>query len=541
MSRVRRILSIAPCLAFIFPTLGSGQESKVAPDLAELARIGRRSLERFARDSYAWTATTPIRNGVAFVVEVTATPDMRRSVLSVEAQGRRQEFARLIHRDGAWYVVQGAQAGKYRPYEVPFEIPTAYLHLNRSEPRFVTEPDPKAFGTFDGTKNGIATYRTPVPEPLGQQLRSSIEEFDRFAKRNPGEAIKPETLRAIESARDLLDRGVSTDVELATGMIVEYGSPERRTIIGDFRRLERADPETFSIRGRRWDDFTDDPTRGNRDDLIMMGHCGVWRPGMPSPEADGRLLDLKTGRHRRIPFRGDLTLPGCFSRDRTRVYVTGADTDSGALGLYEIDLRTGENRQLGGEPLATGFSLFPCLSPDGKAMAVLHKGAGERLLETRIHLVDLASGDAKPLGASRDFGPISWLPDGLGILTAERESVDPSKPPLSTLCRVDLEGHLHAIRECNSPIPVGDGRTILYEDGTTRTWRTCDLDGKEERPYADGLKGHAFPAPSSDGKRLVMMRFRTGQTPSPIIFRLGESEGMPVNVAPGLWKSPSWR
>jgi len=50
------------------------------------------------------------------------------------------------------------------------------------------------------------------------------------------------------------------------------------------------------------EDYADDPTTGDLMDLVMIGHAGVWRPGAKGREIEGRLLDLKTGRCRRIPF-----------------------------------------------------------------------------------------------------------------------------------------------------------------------------------------------------------------------------------------------
>ena len=107
----------------------------------------------------------------------------------------------------------------------------------------------------------------------------------------------------------------------------------------------------------------------------MIAHSGIWRPGMKASDTDGRLLDLRTGRYRRIPFQEGTSLPGCFLKGRTEVAISGVDPFAGVFGLYEVDLKTGENRRLGGERLASGFTLMPALSPDGKTLAVLHKGS----------------------------------------------------------------------------------------------------------------------------------------------------------------------
>ena len=165
--------------------------------------------------------------------------------------------------------------------------------------------------------------------------------------------------------RNLLAKGISTEVELQSGLVVRYGAPERRAEIAGFR-WQQVDAKDFVTDGTTWDDYTDDPTAGDRQDLIMIGHGGIWRPGMPSPEADGRLLNVKTGRFRRVPLRrrnvpARLLYEGPVASGRH-----GLRSASGVMGLYEIDLKTGANRQLGGDLLASGFSLFPSLSPDGK-------------------------------------------------------------------------------------------------------------------------------------------------------------------------------
>jgi hypothetical protein len=55
------------------------------------------------------------------------------------------------------------------------------------------------------------------------------------------------------------------------------------------------------------------------------------------------------------------------------------------------------------------------------------------------------------------------------------------------------------------------------------------------------MKGCAFPAPSPDGKRLLMMHFQPGKGPEPLIFPLGQNDGKPVTTVPGLWSTPAWR
>jgi hypothetical protein len=68
---------------------------------------------------------------------------------------------------------------------------------------------------------------------------------------------------------------------------------------------------------------------------------------------------------------------------------------------------------------------------------------------------------------------------------------------------------------------VPDGR-ILFEDGNV--WKTCDADGKNEALLGDGLKGHGFPALSSDGRRGQGTRARRHRP---------EDDGEPQSVGRG--------
>ncbi len=519
-----------------------GQEDPWTPDRGALIRAGRATMQRFQTESASWTVTNETPMGLRVITEVETTPRMRRIVLMA---GSRQgaEFARIIERDGAWYVTQvAAKPGKYRPYEAPLDVPTAYIYLTRADLFFATEDNAAGWGSYAGTEAGIATFRSPLPEAVRRQLEAMIADFGAQARGKPERPVSPEMARALDTMRELLDRGLVTRIEAASGLVLQYGTAQRQTRVTDFRWRDRIEPGDFAIDGRRWDDFTSDPTAGDRDELVMIGHSAMWRPGIKSHETDGRLLDLKTGRYRRIPFRGAQVLPGCFLAGRTRVAVTGLDaTGDGAMGLYEVDLKTGENRRLGGEVLAGGFTLFPVLSPDGKTLAVVHKGADERRLDTQVCLVDVETGAARRLGEPHDMAFVSWLPDDRGLIVLVRVP-DPARNRLiDTIARMDLDGKLTNLREGSMPVLLGDGRRILFKDSQSEDWKTCNLDGQDLRPYADGLKGYGFPAPSPDGKRLLMMRFQPGKAPEPMVLPIDASQGKPATTAPGLWGMPAWR
>jgi hypothetical protein len=531
----------AVLLSILSPSV-CGQANQPEPDPAALIKAGQETMRRFQAASASWTVINETPSGVQFIVAVETTPQIRRSILVGQDQGQRTELARVIERDGAWYVTQRGKAGKYRPYEAPLDLPSAYLYLNRSDLVVITAESAAGLGTYAGTEAGVATYRSPLPEPVRRQAESTIADLEATARNKPGQSGNPELAKVLDTLRDLLVRGLEIRVDAATGIILQRGTSQRRSRVVDFRWRERIDLNDFAVDGRNWDDFSDDPTVGDLDDLVMIAHSAMWRPGVKNHETDGRLINVKTGRYRRIRFQGASVMPGCFLAGRTRVVVTGIEAaGDGTLGLFEVDLKTGENRRLGGELLAGGLTMFPTLSPDGKTLAVVHKGADQHLLDSQVCLVDVKTGAARPLGAPHDFGPVSWLPDGQGLIILVRVPDVANNRRTDNIARLDLDGNLTHLREGSMPVLLGDGHRILFKDSETDTWRTCHLDGQKVQPYADGLKSYGFPAPGPDGKRLMMMQFQTGKAPVPVVLPIGASSGKPATTAPGLWALPSWR
>jgi hypothetical protein len=539
------LLVITSFLAAILVRVSWAQQAaKSGPDKVALARAGQATIKRLEKEAASWTATTHLPGNTRVIVDVLGSPQTRRTVLRIEAPGGGAELLRIIVRDGVWYASEGRTAGKYRPYEAPFNLPTAYFFLTRSDPQCVVASTGGDLGAYEGTAEGIATFRTPLERPVRQLLQSIVNQFQEIKKRNPEQASKPEMARAVERMGDLLAHGIPTKIEVASGMIVQFGAAERQTELHNFRWLERVEPKELEVSGRKWEDFTDDPTLGGTSELVMISHSGMWQPGMRSPDTDGRLLDLRTGRFRRIPFHGSSALAGCFLRDRRKVVISGLDAIGGVMALVEVNLSSGDNRKLGGEPLASGLTLMPAISPDGRTIAALHKGSAGRILDSQVCLVDLETAAARMLGTLHDMAFLSWLPDGKGLLLLVRESrdpPDPTAPTTSAIARMDMEGRITKIGEGGSPILLGDGKTILYQDTKTHMWKTCDLKGGNVRPFGDGLAGYGFPSPAPDGRRIIMMHFRPGKTPEPMILPIGESKGTPATTAPGLWAAPAWR
>jgi hypothetical protein len=526
----------------------SDDASRHQPDFAALVQAGRKTALRLERQAATWTAVTRLPNDAQVAVKIVSTPTFRRTVLSAQIKERTLGRLEIIAREKLWYVTELGKRKKYRPFEAPFVLNAAYLFLFRGQPAFVAAGSRNQLGSYEGTKDGVATYLSPLPDSIRKQVEYSIRVLEDLARQKPERVNDPDSHRQIEQLRRLL-RGMVVRIDVATGICFQQGTPERQTEITEFKWLDQVSPEEFSIDQQEWEDNSSDPTLGNPDDLLLISHNPNWQPGMKSGDMDGCLVDVRTGRYRRIPFQGIVTLPGCFLKDRRRVIVSGLGHSSVTMGLYEIDLKTGENRPLGGDALAGGNSLLPALSPDGKSLAVIQKLPQGRPLDSQIYLIDLNGrdsnrGNARPLGKPADVAFLSWPPDGQGLLLLKRESADPSNLTLrstDTIARLGLDGRTTRLLEGSMPVVLNDGKTVLFRDTKDRGWQTCDLAGKNARPFANGLADYLFPSPGPDGKRILWMHFVRGAAPVLTLIPIGETSGKPVVPAPGLWSLPCWR
>ncbi len=501
-----------------------------AAEPAKIAEAGLQAAKRLGSTAASWTVTHQTPTGAQFVVDVLRAKDRRRMILSGGGGGQIVELARILERDGAWYLTEGESAGKYRPYEAPLSLPTAYLYLTKSDVLLVSDAAALEGWKREDVAAGVATYRSPLPD----SARALVE---RIAAQMEATGL-PQVKKPLADLKDVLEHGLSMKLDVKTGMVLELANAQRRQSLSNFQWREKLDEKEFAVPDRKWTDATGDPVAGDPGELLMLGHNGLWRPGFPKGELEARLLDLKSGALRRVPFKGPTAVPGCFLKDRRKVVVS-ALTDDGALGLYEVDLSTGANRRLGGKLLETGFALFPVVSPDGKSLAALHKSGAGQILESQVTVIDLASGGANYVGKPLDTAFVSWRPDGKGFFLIQREYPDRSKPAIATVSTMDLEGTLTPLVRGDFPVLLADGTTILFHD--SGQWKSCDLQGKNAKPYGDGLQGYGFPSPAPDGKRILMMRFRPGQAPQPVILKIGESEGVPATEIPGMWGIPAWR
>jgi hypothetical protein len=513
------------------------------PNLDDVAKAGAESVKRLESGSATWEVAFSHVQGTG-VAAVLRSPAKRKVTATIEKPVRGEMF-RIIERDGVWYVSEhGWPLGRFRPYEAPLQVSPAYALLIGSEVDFLTDPAALAGAECTDVARGVATYRVPLPAAQRRQLQAVIESCESLHRKAPEGPSKRAIARRLETARRQLSGGTTAKVNLATGLVVQQEWMHMKLAVREFRWLDSVDEKAFAVDGGKYPDRCGDPTEGaDLNDLAMMQYCGAWRAGGGGRSFDCILINVKTGHFRRVPFRGVSCMGGCFLRPRSRVVVAGPDADTGAVGLYEIDLKTCENRRLGDDLLRTGLCVFPALSPDGKTLAFLHKDipdASQGAVQLRVCLLDLAANKVSKLGRPMDAAFLSWLPDGQGLICITRRMVARDKPPEATIVRMDLTGRIAPLRKGDHPVLLHNGRTILFLD-EDRLWKTCDLTGGNVKPFAGGMRHHGFPSPAPDGKRMLWMRFGQQAGPRPVILDVGTAKVTPLTDVPGLWALPAWR
>ncbi len=511
-------------------------------DVAALVTAGKATQQKLNRLQASWIVDTTLSNGAVVQMQMAHSGKSGnwRVIFRIINGPMNLEIVRITSRDGLWYCSDSRGHYKYRAYELPAESTAVYLCLDRSMPLFITDATALDGGKTEGIKDGILTIRQPLEEGLITTMRTAMASLDKLREQAP-QAITPESEAMYAMMRDSIANGQSTLIDTTTGQVVEYGNLKLRTRVHSLKFLEQSDESVFDVSIHKWDDFSDDPTVGDVNELLMIGHDPSGSPNRRGGDVDGRLMDLKTGRFRRIPYKGPAMSVGCFLPGRTSVIVSGMDAASGSLRPFLIDLKTGDNRALGGTEFNQGFCLGADLSPDGKTV-VLGKFTPGSDLGSQLYLVDVASGNAKPIGKRQDTAFLNWTADGKHIVLVHRENLAMDKPSRNSLAIMDMDGHVNILRRGNWPILLKDRTTIFFEDDETHLWHTCDLNGQNVKQFQDGLPGHFYPTVSPDGKRMIFMRKNNSdRMPVPVEIQLDQPGSRLVTKVPGLWATPAWR
>lgn len=507
-------------------------------DMRHLAELAVRNEERFKSTPSSWIVSSPLGDGGSANLSVLHVGEVERFIFTFEHGARSDEICRIISRGGLWYVSDEKGLRKYRAWEMPAEHGTFYFCLEDSPLKFVNGGAAAQLGPVDEIEGNTATFSQPLPAAQAEVIRNGWKARQAFLRESPDVPNAAKLRADIEATKafgeKLIAHGFPSHVDLSTGLLVGRGNLWR---IRDFKFLDSVDERELATDRREWADHADDPTTGNLNDLAMVTHLGT-----SYSDLEGRLIDVRSGRFKRIPFNGYYCSPVGFLAGRNSVIVFGADTTTMQFRPYEINLSTGVNRPFPGHLFDAGFIHGGAISFDGKSMALAHTGASPDFLDNQIYVVDLASGETRAVG--KPFaGPtdlvVRWMPDGRRLLFTQFDRDGPGKSHESIML-MDMAGNAVCIRRGHLAVPLPDGGRILFSERPTALWNSCELDGGNVQLFANGLPDCLCAAVGPDGGRLLMTQ-RTEGWLRLVLYNLGETEGTVVSDESGNWVQPVWR
>jgi hypothetical protein len=519
----------------------------------DLIRAGRAAVDRLAKTGATWTsvvAGSTGRGGSSIVAQWYVTPAASRLSLSAVVGARVQPITSIVVRDGAWYVTDGGRRVECQPFAYPFDAAAVMAFYWTTPVQPIATLDPG--GHVESVDGDRVVYRAPLDPAAAAQVAAAVDGYDAALRAHPELAahIDPATVANFDRLRDIRLHGSTLTVDARNGVVIRRDLPNQRTVtVSDFAWIDRPDPAAVDVSGTTWEDRTAGPMAvADLNDLALMNVDGAWRPGQRANDTDARVVNVRTGDNWRVPFRGLDAMAGAFLPDRRSVVVAGLANGAGGLRLYAVDLRTGDNRPLGGPALAVGNTVFPSVSPDGTTVAALHAQGMTIPMRQQVYLIDLATGESEPVGPEADYNGVSWLPDGTGLVLLRTADAAPGTDfPPKVLVRMTRDGRVTELRPGGAFVVLPREKRILFQDdrpgaGKNGPWTTCDLSGGDPKLLGDGLAGYGFPAVSPDGGRLLMIRLYRATQPhtGPVIFDLPGLTQHDVPVGPGLWTLPAW-
>jgi hypothetical protein len=503
------------------------------PNPEELAKAGRNTKARLQSAAAIWDVKYNLPNGT-MRVNVVREKD-RQAWLFFETVGSNEVVVcSLVQTGGFWYALETQTTVKTRPWEAELHLPGGYLFLRLAELQFVQNAADLANATFKSRRGNRLEYRLPLSVEERTNAQKVISDFENIGKAHPKFLNEPDTKKTLALARDELENGMPLVIDEKTGIVREIETQNVPIAVEGFQYLDQVSPTTFAVGNDvKWDDQSTPWPKSDLANCIMVTHDPLAEPGGSSRTLDGYVLNLKTGRLRRLPHRGMAAVPVCFPQDRAEVIGSGTDLD-GRTGIFKWNLLTGQETRI-----SDGLITMAELSPDGRTLATM-RTLGD---SNQVRLLDFETRKERSLGKPGNIGgPIGWLPDGDGLILKRLEApTDQNATELPVVCRLGMDGKVTDLRYGDSPIVLRKSKRILFQDNDSGLWKTCEFDGTQPKLYADGMKGYDAPVISPDETQIIFTKFENKKLPQLILFDWGSTKGKPLVSAEGFTGIPVWR
>jgi len=528
------------CFALLTGWSPVAEAATSVPNPADIAQAGISNYARLRTEPA--TALSEIESldfGVFLLRTDFGGPATNRWLLSARVEESASiPILEILELGNVWYVKEGSNRFKCRPFEAAFHTNVYYSLLASAHPVFCNRVEDLKDATVEAVEQDLVHYRIPLVRD--GDWESAITRFDNMDSEimtNPRRRAK-----VLERREAATKDGVPMTVNRTTGLVVEQTGPDFVIKVLEFRFLSELPAETFQVPVGEWTDYTRPPSFDALSDCVLV-HCDPAATRiLDDVYPDSFLLDLRSRQWRRLPLPSGFSVGCDFFSTRRKVLVTWYGLGMPPqLAIVDLELGRSEPAPLEGVDLlgAVGAKF----SPDGRRLAFLRFSTNSALPGLQLMVADWNQRTARPVGAPGPYaGPFSWRPDGQAVILKRfLPPLSPLARELVLICQMDMKGEVTDLGLGDDPVVLPkSGRILFHGPGFSEKWSTCNLEGKDIQQYADGMKDYAQPAVSPDEQRILWTRFDGESLPKVYLFEFGSTNGVPVADAPGYAGLPLW-
>jgi Tol biopolymer transport system component len=240
---------------------------------------------------------------------------------------------------------------------------------------------------------------------------------------------------------------------------------------------------------------------------------------------------------------GDMFCSLTWSPDGKSLAFAARETADEAVGIFLLNVETGEKRRLTALPPGAHSDLQPAFSPDGRTVAFLRESS---FPGRDIWLVPVSGGEPRRLTTdeTRIDSP-TWAPDGRSIVFSSlrggparlwRIATGGGEP--AALPGVDEEAAYVTIA------PLGSRLAYVKTSGDTHIWRLRRPTGPQNRPvstpFAASTQQESSPQYSRDGRKVAFRSDRSGHPEIWVCDGEGSGPRRLTSFGGPLTGSPRW-
>lgn len=217
------------------------------PPMANIVRTGKTTSEKLNTAPASWTVKCTLPDSIVVQIDVVSEKSRRSWEFSVIGEGQSHKLARIVQKDGFWYVQEKDHLTKARPYEAELHFLGGYLFLPLSTLHCIVDGEQLACVELQSRSSGQLSYRVPLPVAARRALEQMISDYDKLASHDPSFLQDKDAAQNIKRAREQLSNGTPVLVDEKWGIVTEVTVHEMKVSVESFRWLSAAPDTAFEI------------------------------------------------------------------------------------------------------------------------------------------------------------------------------------------------------------------------------------------------------------------------------------------------------